>query len=78
MRLHHDPYDEFKKYFTAIVREYNQDPTDRKEAKLHQVITSNITNIPELLAWFNAMFKCRTTISGLSVTFKVGPPSIPS
>jgi len=68
---------QFKRYFVKLVENYLQDPTDRKQAKLKDLVQKSIHLDQELLFWFNAMFKWRNTKYGLTVDFK-NKPSIPS
>jgi hypothetical protein len=72
-----DPHIEFKKYFVQCVNNYIQDPTDKKQAKLKDLVQKSIQLDDHLLFWFNAMFKWRNTRSGLTVDYK-NKPSIPS
>ena len=68
-----DPHDEFKIYFVKVVENYLQDPTDRKQAKLKDIVQKSVHMDQELLFWFNAMFNWRHTDAGLTVDFKNKP-----
>ena len=69
---------EFKKHFVAIVEDYLRDPTDRKQARLATIVSQSIELDPDLLLWFNAMFKWRNVKPvGLHVEFR-HEPKIPS
>ena len=68
-----DPHSEFKRYFVKVVENYLQDPTDRKQAKLKDLVQKSIHMDQALLFWFNAMFNWRHTPSGLTVDFKNKP-----
>ncbi len=72
-----DPHIKFKRYFVLCVNDYLQDPTDRKQAKLKDLVQKSIHLDQDLLFWFNAMFTWRNTRYGLTVDFK-NKPSIPS
>ena len=72
-----DPHIEFKKYFVQCVNNYIQDPTDKKQAKLKDLVQKSIQLDDHLLFWFNAMFIWRNTKYGLTVDYK-NKPSIPS
>ena len=66
----HDPHADFKVFFVKVVEEYINDPSDKKQAKLLQLVTDSINLDSELMLWFNAMFKWRNTQFGLDVTFR--------
>lgn len=72
-----DKHIEFKRYFVQCVQDYLKDPTDRKQAKLKDIVQKSIELDQQLLFWFNAMFEWRNTAKGLTVDFK-NKPSIPS
>jgi|TARA_R100001463_G_scaffold95442_1_gene150022 hypothetical protein len=68
-----DKHAEFKRIFVKVVEDYVKDPSDRKQAKLKQFVSESIQRDPELLLWFNVMFKWRNTNFGLDVDFKYKP-----
>ena len=69
-----DPNIEFKKHFVQIVENYLADPTDKKQAKLATIVSQSIELDPDLLLWFNAMFKWRNVKPlGLHVQFRHNP-----
>jgi hypothetical protein len=68
-----DPHIEFKRYFVQCVNNYLQDPTDKKQSKLKDIVQKSIHLDQELLFWFNAMFKWRNTTSGLHVEYRHKP-----
>ena len=78
MRNTIDPHDEFKKYFVAVVKDYTEDPTDKKQTRLSKLVRESIELDEQLLYWFNAMFKWRNTPQGLDVGFRIQPPKIPN
>jgi len=50
------------------------DPTDKKQAKLATIVSQSIELDPDLLLWFNAMFKWRNVKPlGLHVQFRHNP-----
>ena len=65
-----DPHNDFKKYFVQVVEDYTKDPSDKKQAKLKQLVTQSIQLDSQLLLWFNAMFSWRNTPFGLDVDFR--------
>lgn len=73
-----DQYDEFKRHFVAVARNYITDPSDKKQAALAKLAKNNFQNNMELTAWFNAMFIWRNTQFGIEVRWRIEPPSIPS
>ena len=72
-----DPNIEFKRHFVKIVENYLDDPTDKKQVKLATIVRDSIKLDPDLLLWFNAMFKWRNVRPGLHVQFRHNP-KIPS
>jgi hypothetical protein len=68
-----DPHIEFKRYFVQCVNNYLQDPTDKKQSKLKDIVQKSIHLDQELLFWCNAMFKWRNTTSGLHVEYRHKP-----
>tara|TARA_R100001460_G_scaffold9310_1_gene22596 strand:- start:3494 stop:3733 length:240 start_codon:yes stop_codon:yes gene_type:complete len=65
-----DPNAEFKVFFVKVVDDYVKEPTDKKQAKLLQLVTDSIKLDGELMLWFNAMFKWRNTQTGLDVNYR--------
>jgi len=61
---------EFKRYFVKVVENYLQDPTDKKQYKLSDIVQKSIQLDQQLLFWFNAMFIWRNTESGLHVEYR--------
>ena len=68
-----DRHEDFKRVFVKVVEDYVRDPSDGKQAKLKQFVSESIQKDPELLLWFNVMFKWRNTLTGLDVDFKYKP-----
>ena len=65
-----DPHNDFKVFFVKVVEDYSKEPTDKKQAKLQQLVTQSIKLDSQLLLWFNAMFTWRNTQFGLHVDFR--------
>jgi hypothetical protein len=67
----------FKRVFMKIAKDYIEDPTDRKQAKLKTIVTETLQKDPNLLMWFNAMFTWRNTKFGIDLHYRI-KPNIPS
>ena len=71
MKITPDKHAKFKQIFVKVVYDYKEDPTDKKQAKLAEIVSDSIKRDPELLLWFNAMFDWSNTPFGLDVKFRV-------
>ena len=77
MRIESDKHEGFKVIFVKLVEEYVADPSDKKQAKLKQLLSDILKKDAELIHWFNAMFIWRNTQFGLEVAFRIKPKSFP-
>jgi len=68
-----DPHMKFKRTFVQVVENYIEDPTNKKQSKLQEIVKDAISVDSELLLWFNAMFRWSNTPNGLHVDFRNKP-----
>tara|TARA_R100001509_G_C4851423_1_gene210247 strand:+ start:564 stop:800 length:237 start_codon:yes stop_codon:yes gene_type:complete len=70
-----DPHKHFKVNFVKIVQNYIDDPTNKKQTKLKEIVRDAIEVDADLLFWFNVMFRWSNTPNGLHVDFRNKPES---
>ena len=72
-----DKHASYKLVFMKIAHDCITEPTPKKEAKLKSLVTDTLAKDPELLTWFNTMFRWENTANGVSIDYKVKEPTIP-
>jgi len=67
----------YKLVFMKIANDYIKNPSPKKQKKLQTVVVETLQRDPELLTWFNTMFKWSNTEHGVEISYKITPPQIP-
>lgn len=77
MKKEIDKHASYKLVFMKIAHDFIQEPTPKKEAKLKSLVLDTLVKDPELLNWFNTMFRWENTDHGVSIDYKIKEPTIP-
>ena len=73
-----DKHASYKPVFMKIAKDYIEDPTPKKSRKLAELVKDTLAKDPELLTWFNTMFRWENTPNGgVHIDYKVKSPTIP-
>lgn len=78
MKMTKDEHEGYKRVFMAIAKDYLDNPTTTKRAKLSKIVVETLQKDPHLLAWFNTMFWWENTDDGINLTYRNKIPKIPS